>query len=150
MIEYFQSNMWQLWLLVCLLCLILELTSGDFFIMCFSLGALAALVATPFTGFVGQLVVWMLGTVLCLLFVRPVMLKYFHKKDSDRPSNADALMGRTGTVSQTIVAGDHGRVKIAGDDWKAVSAATTDIPVGAKVKVVGRDSIILTVTPVNQ
>ena len=132
MIEYFQSNMWQLWLLVCLLCLILELTSGDFFIMCFSLGALAALVATPFTGFVGQLVVWM------------------HKKDSDRPSNADALMGRTGTVSQTIVAGDHGRVKIDGDDWKAVSAATTDIPVGTKVKVVGRDSIILTVTPVNQ
>ena len=150
MIEYFQSNMWQLWLLVCLLCLILELTSGDFFIMCFSLGALAALVATPFTGFVGQLVVWMLGTVLCLLFVRPAMLKYFHKKDSDRPSNADALMGRTGTVIQTIVAGDHGRVKIDGDDWKAVSAATTDIPVGTKVKVVGRDSIILTVTPVNQ
>jgi membrane protein implicated in regulation of membrane protease activity len=78
--------MWQLWLLVCLLCLILELTSGDFFIMCFSLGALAALVATPFTGFVGQLVVWMLGTVLCLLFVRPVMLKYFHKKTVTDPA----------------------------------------------------------------
>lgn len=150
MIEYFQSNMWQLWLLVCIVCLILELTSGDFFIMCFSLGALAALVATPFTGFVGQVVVWILGTVLCLLFVRPVMLKYFHNKGKDRPSNADALMGRIGTVSQTIVAGDHGRVKIDGDDWKAVSTTAADVPVGTKVKVVGRESIIITVTPVNQ
>ena len=79
------------------------------------------------------------------------MLKYFHKKEHDRPSNADALMGRTGTVSQTIVAGDHGRVKIDGDDWKAVApSATADIPVGTKVKAVGRESIIITVVPVEQ
>ena len=145
MIEYFQSNMWQLWLLVCLLCLILELTSGDFFIMCFSLGALAALVATPFTGFVGQLVVWMLGTVLCLLFVRPVMLKYFHKKDSDRPSNADALIGRTGTVIEPIAPEGFGYVKVDGDEWKAQTHADTTINVGETVRIVARDSIIVRV-----
>ena len=39
MIEYFQQNMWQLWTLIGVICLILELTSGDFFIMCFSIGA---------------------------------------------------------------------------------------------------------------
>ena len=145
MIEYFQSNMWQLWLLVCLLCLILELTSGDFFIMCFSLGALAALVATPFTGFVGQLVVWMLGTVLCLLFVRPVMLKYFHKKDHDRKSNYEALIGRVGTVTDAIPADGYGYVKIDGDSWKAHTDNGQQAAVGEKVEVLEMNSIILTV-----
>ena len=39
MIEYFLENMWQVWAIVAVLCLILELSSGDFFIICFSIGA---------------------------------------------------------------------------------------------------------------
>ena len=151
MLSYFADNMWQAWLIVSIVCLILELTNGDFFIFCFAVGGLGGMITSwIIDSTMWQVIIFAAVSVLSLFFVRPVMLKYFHKKDSDRPSNADALMGRTGTVSQTIVAGDHGRVKIDGDDWKAVSTATTDIPVGTKVKVVGRDSIILTVTPVNQ
>ena len=37
MIEYFLSNMWQVWAVVAVICLILELSSGDFFIICFSI-----------------------------------------------------------------------------------------------------------------
>ena len=36
LIEYFTNNMWQLWLTISIVCLILEVTSGDFFILCFS------------------------------------------------------------------------------------------------------------------
>ena len=54
-------------------------------------------------------------------------------------------MGRIGRVSQTIVEGGHGRVAIDGDDWKAVSADGTAIGQDEKVRVVGRESIILTV-----
>ncbi len=39
MIEYFLANMWQVWGIIAVLCLILELSSGDFFIICFSIGA---------------------------------------------------------------------------------------------------------------
>ena len=35
MIEYFASNLWQAWAIMALICLILELTSGDFFFCCF-------------------------------------------------------------------------------------------------------------------
>lgn len=63
-------------------------------------------------------------------------------------SNADAIIGRAGRVSETIVAGHFGRVAIDGDDWKAQASTTpADIPAGALVKVTGRESIIIDVVP---
>ena len=57
MIEYISSNMWQLWAVIAVICLILELTAGDFFIICFSIGALFAAV----TAAVGLNVYWQLA-----------------------------------------------------------------------------------------
>ena len=42
MIQYLLDNMWQLWAVLAVLGLILELTSGDFFIMCIAIGAMGA------------------------------------------------------------------------------------------------------------
>ena len=42
MIDYLSQNIWLIWVLVSLLCLILELGSGDLFILSFSVGALCA------------------------------------------------------------------------------------------------------------
>ena len=49
MIDYFISHLWQLWALISLLCLILELTNGDFFILCFAIGGVFAAVASAIT-----------------------------------------------------------------------------------------------------
>lgn len=149
MIEYFSQNLWQVWAIIAITCLILELFSGDFFILCFSIGALASVVAALLgVGLTAQIIIFAVASVLSVMFVRPVALKYFHRKDSNRASNADALMGREGRVSQAIVAGGHGRVAIDGDDWKAVSADGQEITQGTVVRVVNRESIILTVEPV--
>ena len=149
MIEYFQSNLWQLWALVSLLCLILELTSGDFFIMCFSLGAIPALIASLFdTSFTAQLIIFAVCSALCIFFVRPIALKYLHKHD-ERLSNAEALIGREGRVTQTIEAGDYGRVAVDGDDWKARSATGERIAKETRVRIVKLDSIIVTVEPLD-
>ena len=149
MIEYFQSNLWQLWALVSLLCLILELTSGDFFIMCFSLGAIPALIASLFdTSFTAQIIIFAVCSALCIFFVRPIALKYFHKHD-ERLSNAEALIGREGRVTQTIEAGDYGRVAVDGDDWKARSATGERIAKETRVRIVKLDSIIVTVEPLD-
>lgn len=149
MIEYFQSNLWQLWALVSLLCLILELTSGDFFIMCFSLGAIPALIASLFdTSFTAQIIIFAVCSALCIFFVRPIALKYLHKND-ERLSNAEALIGREGRVTQTIEAGDYGRVAVDGDDWKARSATGERIAKETRVRIVKLDSIIVTVEPLD-
>ncbi len=145
MIEYISQNLWQLWAAVAFICLILELTSGDFFIMCFAIGAAVTAAVAPFTSFYVQLAVLAVVSVVCLFTVRPVALRWFHKNDPNRVSNADALLGREGRVNEAIEADGFGRVAIDGDVWKAKSANKAAIPVGKNVKVVARESTIITV-----
>ena len=145
MIEYISQNLWQLWAVVAVVCLILELTSGDFFIMCFAIGAAVTAIAAPFTNFYVQLALLAVVSVVCLFTVRPVALRWFHRNDPHRVSNADALIGREGRVSETIEAGGYGRVPIDGDVWKARSATGEALPAGTQVRVVSRASTIITV-----
>ena len=147
MIEYLAANMWQVWAVVAVLGLILELSSGDFFIICFAIGALGAAVVSPFAGIYMQLVVFAVVTLLSIFLVRPVALRYLHRGEENRVSNADALLGQTGIVSETIQGGGFGRVVIGGDNWKAVAAGQVTIGRGTRVRVVGRESIIITVEP---
>jgi membrane protein implicated in regulation of membrane protease activity len=149
MIEYLSANMWQVWAVVAVLGLILELSSGDFFIICFAIGACGAAVVSPFTGFYIQLAVFGIVTALSIFQVRPFALRYLHKGEPHRVSNADALMGRTGRVTETVCAQGFGHVAIDGDVWKAVTRGSADIPVGANVIVVGRESTIITVERTN-
>ncbi len=148
MIEYFQANLWQFWALIGVLCLILELTSGDFFIMCFSIGAFVTAVVAAFgTGFMAQLIVFAVASLLCLLFVRPLALKYFHRNDPNQPSNVDAMVGRRGVVTEDIPERGHGRVKIDGDSWKACGLGDIAIGKGTRVEVTEINSVIITVRP---
>lgn len=147
MIDYLFQNLWLVWTIVTFVCLILELSSGDFYVTCFAIGAIVSvIVAVLGLPLWVQVVVWAVCSVLSIWLVRPHLLKALHKGADVRRSNADALLGQIGEVSQTIVAGGYGRVKLDGDDWKAEAPqATADIPVGTKVRVVGRESIILSV-----
>ena len=148
MIEYFQANLWQFWALIGVLCLILELTSGDFFLMCFSIGAFVTAVVAAFgTGFMAQLIVFAVASLLCLLFVRPLALKYFHRNDPNQPSNVDAMVGRRGVVTEDIPERGHGRVKIDGDSWKACGLGDIAIGKGTRVEVTEINSVIITVRP---
>ena len=144
MIEYLLANMWQVWAVIAVICLILELSSGDFFIICFSIGAVFAIIgAIVGLNVYWQIFIFAVFSLLSVLFVRPVALRWLHKNDPNRASNADALIGRTGKVTEAIKVGGNGYVQIDGDMWKAVS--TADIPVGTTVRVVGRESTIITV-----
>ena len=141
MIEYFLSNMWQIWAVIAVICLILELSSGDFFIICFSIGAVFALIsAVVGLSIYWQIFIFAVFSLLSVLFVRPVALRWLHKNEPNKPSNADALLGRTGKVTEAISIGNSGYVQIDGDMWKAVSS--TDIPIGTTVRVIGRESTI--------
>ena len=146
MIDYLAQHLWQMWAVIAVLCLILELTAGDFFILCFSIGAaFAAIGAALGVGFYLQLFIFAVFTLISLFLVRPVALRYLHRNDEFRVSNADALIGRKGRVVEAIEAGGFGRVQIDGDVWKAVTKDDEAVPVGTNVRVVDRESIIITV-----
>ena len=144
MIDYLIANMWQVWAVVSIVCLILELSSGDFFIICFSIGAVFAIIAAVIgLNIYWQLFIFAIFSLLSIFFVRPVALRWLHKNEPNRASNADALIGRTGKVIEAINVTEPGYVQIDGDLWKAVSDDT--IEEGETVRVIDRESAIITV-----
>ena len=146
MIEYLTAHMWQIWAIIAALGLILELSSGDFFIICLSIGAMFAIVCAALGMSVyWQIAIFALFSLLSVIFVRPLALRYLHKNDPNKPSNADALIGRTGRVREAIKSGGSGYVQIDGDMWKAVSSGSGDIPAGTSVRVIKRESTVITV-----
>ena len=150
MIEFFSSNLWLIWVIISIVCLILELSSGDFFILCFAIGAAAsAIIAGCGANLTWQVIIFAVVSALSLLLVRPALIKKLHKPQRVRLSNAEAMIGQQGRVSESIEAGGYGRVAIDGDDWKACSADGGAIAKDVPVRVVKMDSIILTVEPVS-
>ena len=146
MIEYFAQHLWQVWAVMAVICLILEMTAGDFFIICFSIGAVfAAITALVGGNIYWQLLLFAIFTLISLFWVRPFAQRYLHKGEDNRVSNADALLGRQGRVVETVKADGFGRVQIDGDIWKAVTNEPQNIAEGRNVRVVGRESTIITV-----
>ena len=149
MIDFFTSNLWLIWVTISILCLILELSSGDFFILCFAIGAaVSAIVAGCGLSLTWQIILFAVVSALSLLLVRPALLKKLHKPERVRLSNAEAMIGQEGRVSEPIEAGGYGRVAIDGDDWKAQGVDGVAIGKDVRVRVVKMNSIILTVEPV--
>ena len=148
MIAYLAENLWLFWLVLATVCLTLELTSGDFYITCFGIGAIVALIVSLFAApFWLQVVVFAVFSVLSIFYLRPSLVALLNHDADRRVSNADAIIGRTGEVTEAIKAGGYGRVKLDGDDWKAQSDCAADLEIGTKVRIVGRESIIIKVVP---
>ena len=150
MMDYISQNLWLFWTVIMFICLILELSSGDFYVTCFAIGTLISIpVAVMDAPFWVQVVVWAVCSVLSILLIRPHLVKAIRHGADNRKSNYDALAGQIGEVSETIVAGGFGRVKLDGDDWKAQAPdSTEDLLVGQRVRVLGHESIILKVEKV--
>jgi membrane protein implicated in regulation of membrane protease activity len=146
MIEYIQNNLWLFWLIIAIVSLILELSSGTFFIMCFAIGSIITIFCTLLgIPFWSQVLLFAIFSTLSIYWVRPLAIKYLHSSKKERLSNADALISREGIVSETIEQNGYGRVKVDGDDWKAKSIDGNEIAKGTTVEIVNIESIIITV-----
>ena len=138
---------YQIWLVVAIVLVILEIMTAGFGVICFAIGAVfSALVAGLGGSITWQIVVFAVVSLLTFVFLRPVVIRFLDKKSKDVKTNADAVIGRKGIVSERIDSAQHtGRVAIDGDDWKAISEDGSVIEKGAEVKIVKLDSIILIV-----
>jgi len=132
---------WVNWLLVIvgIVCVIIELALGaltgfDLALVGGSLtvGGIIGL----FTGSakIGLLAGGVLSFIYLVLFRRWLRAKLTVK---DQPSNVDALVGKTGVVTQKIGAAEAGLVKVGSEVWRAELAQAGDgaRDVGATVKI---------------
>ena len=140
-------EVYQIWLIIAIILVIVEICTAAFGSICFAIGAgFSALVAGLGANVTWQIIVFAAVSLLTFIFLRPIVIRFLDRKSKDVKTNAEALIGRKGVVSERIDAGQHtGRVAVDGDDWKAVSEDGSIIEKGTTVEIVKLDSIIVTV-----
>ena len=115
--------------------LVVEMLTVDLLFASLAFSALLAAGASA-AGFdvVVQGVVFGVGAVGSLLFLRPVALKHLKKKPADHATNVEALIGAP-AIALTPVTENEGLVKLSGETWSARSF-NDDIENGTRVEVV--------------
>ncbi|MDR0604193.1 MAG: NfeD family protein [Bacteroidales bacterium] len=145
-------EIWQIWLIVAVVFFVVEIFSSTFVFLCFSLGCVISSIFA-YLGVVvwAQFLVFSVITFISFFTVRPLMVKYAYRKSDKVKTNADALVGSKGRVTEIIdLKKNTGRVFVHGDDWKAESENGEIIQQNEQIKVTQVNSTILIVTKINK
>ena len=120
--------MWILWLVLCGVFLIAEIFTVSFLLFWPGIGAFFAFITSLFIdSFVVQLAVFVISTILMIIFTKPLIKKIFKNKDNTK-MNYNSLIGKTGIVVKDInnIEG-KGQVKVNGELWSAFSSDSREI-----------------------
>jgi len=127
---------WEFWVVASAILVVAEFLTMGFLLGAFVPGTLlSATLAALGVGMNGQLWGFIFGTMVGLVILRPIIVR--HAKGRGTPSNVDALVGGSAMVTEPINPSNSGRVKIRGEEWRAV--ADSEIQVGVSVTVVRID-----------
>lgn len=140
-------GLWSFWLILGVGFLVAELLTMSTTCLYVGTGALAAMVCALLGGgWAPTIITFVVATGILYAStyrMRKRLVKALHKGSEHTATGMDALIGRTGNVVQ---ASDGLRMRIDGDVWQ-IKPANRTVPIapGDEVRVVGYDSIILTV-----
>lgn len=141
--------MWQFWLIISGICLIIESFTLGFFVFWFSIGALLALIVSLFTtNIVIQSVVFIVSSTILLLLTKP-LIKKIVKTPKTKSTNVYSIIGKEGIVLESIDnLNSTGKVKVNGELWSAIS--DNNIEKGETIKVLSINGVKLKVEKVNE
>lgn len=110
----------------------------------FAGGALLAML----TSFLGlglfiQVLAFIIGSSLMLIYTRPAAIKVF--KIGATKTNVDSLIGKEGIVIKELNLFTMGQINVKGQIWSSKPDEDVTIPEGTKVEVVGIDGVKLIV-----
>ncbi len=140
---------WHIWVILATALFVLEIFTPGFVLAAVAVGCLAsALGSAAGLSLTLQLFAFSVGTLTAFLGIRPLVLQKLHPGDRSFRSNVDALVGKTARVLEAVDPGsDTGRVNVAGEDWRAISATGEPIATGSTVMVVEVDGAKVVVVP---
>ena len=140
--------MWWMWILAALVCGIVEVMAISFVFLMLAIGALAAGIAGALGASLAvQMIIFVVVAVALLFVVRPFLKGRVERSTPDVRTNADALIGRTGYVTE-IVGERNGRIQFSGGEWSARTEGPS-IPVGVEVCVERIDGATAVVSALN-
>ena len=140
------SEMMVVWLVVLVLSIVIEMISLGLTSIWFAGGAIVALITAALSLPMWlQVFVFLLVSVVLMVFTRPIAVKYFNK-DRVR-TNVESLIGRQAIVISEISNRQGiGQVTVGGQEWTArTEDEEIDLPVGAVVEIIAVDGVKLIV-----
>lgn len=140
--------LWVIWLIASGIMLILEVFTVSFFLFFPGIAAFVAFIcAIVGLSMEVQVVVFIVSTILMIVFIRPIVTRFFKTKHITM--NSKSVIGKNGIVLKTINnIHKTGQVKVAGEVWSAVSSDDETIEVDAMVIVESIDGVKLVVKKV--
>lgn len=133
------------WIVLMTVLAVVELMTLNFVTIWFAAGSLAALISS-LTGidFVWQMWIFIIVSVLSLIFTKPLVKKKLDFKKTE--TNADMVIGKTAVVTEEISKDKFaGEVKVNGQIWSAVSEKDELIEKGSKVNIIRIEGVKLVV-----
>lgn len=141
---------WVWWLIAAVVLGVVEVLTLDLVLLMFSVGALAAILASLLgADITGQVLTFILTSVVMLVFLRPYLLRNLRRRMPVAETNAAAHVGRDAlTLSEVTDRG--GLVKLSGEEWSARTAEPgVVIPPDVRVRVVMIDGATAVVAPLD-
>jgi len=113
---------WSVWVIIGIICLILEIFTPSFFFFSIGFGAMMTGLLNKIivSSISWQLLIFAIVTIIAFTLMKK-FARLFIKPGKTVESNIFALVGKTGRVTQEILPGKKGYVKIEGEEWSAVA-----------------------------
>ena len=127
------QTMFFFWMIAAIVLAIVEAATTALVTIWFAGGAVLAMICAWLgVGFLGQMGMFVAGSLVLLLLTRP-LAKRMTRRES-QPTNADRIIGQTGTVTEKIVPTENtGRISVMGQSWAGASASGEEIEAGTLV-----------------
>ncbi len=142
--------MWQIWLLIAGVCLIVEIMTVGFLIFWLSIGALLAMIVSFFTNnLIIQMAVFVISSTILIFATKPFVKKFAHNNNAK--TNVYSNIGKVGVVTQDIDSIQAiGQIKVDGEVWSAVGVNDIQIPKGTEVEIIEIKGVKAIVSPVQK
>jgi membrane protein implicated in regulation of membrane protease activity len=140
-------ELWFVWVIAAIVCFVVEIFTAELMLASVGLGCLGAGAAAFFGAPVnGQILAFILTTLALMFAVRPRLKRWLYRSGDPKPLGIDAYIGRQGEITEQVQ-GDvaPGRVRLGGEEWRAVSHDRQPIDAGERVEVVSVEAATLIV-----
>ncbi len=136
------------WLILGILLILLEVMTPGLVSLFFGLAALTVALSAWLLPIpqAGQWLCFSVFSIIYLLLLRQTLKRVFSGKKEVSDNMDDAFTGKLAVVVEPIAPNKPGRVEFCGSDWTA--EAHTDVPVGASVRISGKNNLTLKVETV--
>lgn len=124
------------WLAIMVVCLLVEISTMGLTTLWFAGGALLAALVSMVGGPLWlQILVFLVASIVLLIFTRPIAMKYFNKNRIK--TNVDSIIGKQAIVTEAIdnIKG-KGQIVADGMEWTARSVGDVLIEEGSVVTIV--------------